>query len=175
MRKLAVFLSGLCVILRFLVLAHRVVVLSLVMVMRGGVVVTRRVMVMFSRRMFCHLSVLPLRRMRPDRKRGRKSSPARFARRSRIRSAARLHTGRQSFCDGGAPIGPASALAGPGAVFPALRRGLVFQLKEETGFPFALDPDTRPAKPYMMPLDRWRSWPTLPGYTVGSSPLPNGQ
>jgi hypothetical protein len=67
-RKFAVFLSGLCVILPFLVLAHRVVVLSLVMVMRRGVVVTGRVMVMFSRRMFCHLSVLPLRRMRPDRK-----------------------------------------------------------------------------------------------------------
>jgi hypothetical protein len=104
--KLAVFLSDLCVILRFLVLAHRVVVLSLVMVMRGGVVVTGRVMVMFSRRMFCHLSVLPLRRMRPDRKRVRNSSPARFAPAGPDQVSSKTDTGRQSFCDGGARIGP---------------------------------------------------------------------
>jgi hypothetical protein len=145
-RELAVLLSGLCVILRFLVLAHRVVVLSLVMVMRGGVVVTRRVVMMLSRRMFCHLSVLPLRRMRPDRKRGRKSSPARFAPAEPDQVSSKTDIGRQSFCDGGAPIGPAPALAGPGAVFPALRRGLVFQLKEEnrgSRSPWTLTPGRR--------------------------------
>jgi hypothetical protein len=105
-RKFAVFLSGLCVILRFLVLAHRVVVLSLVMVMRGGVVVTGRVMVMFSRRMFCHLSVLPLRRMRPNRKRVRNSSTTRFAPAGPDQVSGKTDTGRQSFCDGGARIGP---------------------------------------------------------------------
>jgi hypothetical protein len=125
-RKLAVFLSGLCVILRFLVLAHRVVVLSLVMVMRGGVVVTGRVMVMFSRRMFCHLSVLPLRRKRPDRKRVRNSSHARFAPAGRIRSAARPTLG--------------------GKAFVTAARGS--NLKP--GFPFVLDPDTRPAKLYII-------------------------
>jgi hypothetical protein len=104
-------------------------VLSLVMVMRGGVVVTGRVMVMFSRRMFCHLSVLPLRRMRPDGKRGRNSRPARFAPAGPDQVSSKTDTGRQSFCDGGAGIGPASALAGPGAIFPALRLGLVLRLK----------------------------------------------
>jgi hypothetical protein len=171
-RKLAVLLSGLCVILRFLVLAHRVVVLSLVMVMRGGVVVTRRVVMMLGRRMFCHLSVLPLRRMRPDRKRGRKSSPARFAPMRPDQVSRKTDTGRQSFCDGGARIGPASSwrcLSGPPP------RPCLSTQRRKQGFPFVPDPDTRPVKPYIRALDRWRGWLTLQDYTVGSSALPNGQ
>ena len=83
-REHAMFLSALGVILRFFVFAHRVMVLSLVMVMRGGVVVTGRV-VMLCRWMFCQLSVLPLCRMRSDRSMDQKAAPRGFRRQGRMR------------------------------------------------------------------------------------------
>jgi hypothetical protein len=43
-----------------LVFAHRVVMIGLVVMMRSGVVVTCRGVVMLGRRMFGHLNVLPL-------------------------------------------------------------------------------------------------------------------
>jgi hypothetical protein len=48
------------VVLRLFVFAHRVVMLSLMMVMRGGMVMTGRGMVMLGRRMLRHLNVLPV-------------------------------------------------------------------------------------------------------------------
>jgi hypothetical protein len=59
-REFAVFLSGLRVVLSLFVFAHRVVMLSLMMMMRGGMVMAGRGMMMLSRRMFRHLNVLPL-------------------------------------------------------------------------------------------------------------------
>jgi hypothetical protein len=59
-REFAMFLSGRRVMLGLFVFAARVVMIGLMVVMRGGVVVTGRSVVMFGRRMFCHLSVLPL-------------------------------------------------------------------------------------------------------------------
>jgi hypothetical protein len=59
-RLFAVFLGGLRVVLRVFVFAHRVVMLSLMMVMRGGMVMAGRDMVMLGGRMFRHLNVLPL-------------------------------------------------------------------------------------------------------------------
>jgi hypothetical protein len=59
-RKLAMFLGGLGVVLRLFVLAHCVMMLSLMMVMRGGVVMASRGVMMLGRRMFRHLNVLPL-------------------------------------------------------------------------------------------------------------------
>lgn len=59
-RKLAMFLGGLCVVLRLFVFAHRVVMVSLMMVMRGGMVMAGRRVMMLRRRMFRHLNVLPL-------------------------------------------------------------------------------------------------------------------
>jgi hypothetical protein len=155
-RKLAVFLSGLCVILRFLVLAHRVVVLSLVMVMRGGVVVTGRVMVMFSRRMFCHLSVLPLRRMRPDRKRVPNSSPARFAPAGPDQVSSKTDTGGKAFVTAARGSDLLRRWRGPGAVFPALCRGLVFSTqRRKPGFPFV--PDLTPGRRNLILCDGARS------------------
>ena len=58
--EFAVFLGGLRVVLRLFVFAHRVVMLSLMMMMRGGMVMTGRGMMMLSRRMFRHLNVLPV-------------------------------------------------------------------------------------------------------------------
>ena len=54
------FLGSLRVVLRLFVFAHRVVMLSLMMVMRGGMVMTGCGVMMLSRRMFRHLNVLPL-------------------------------------------------------------------------------------------------------------------
>jgi hypothetical protein len=59
-RQFAVFLSGLRVVLRLFVFAHRVVMLSLMMMMRGGMVMACRGMMMLGRRMSRHLNVLPL-------------------------------------------------------------------------------------------------------------------
>jgi hypothetical protein len=55
---LAMFVSRSCVLLRFLVLAEGVVMLGLMMMMRSGVVVSVRQVVMLTRRMLwrlCHL------------------------------------------------------------------------------------------------------------------------
>ena len=54
------FLGSLRVVLRLFVFAHRVVMLSLMMVMRGGMVMTGRGVMMLGRRMFRHLNVLPV-------------------------------------------------------------------------------------------------------------------
>ncbi len=54
------FLGSLRVVLGVFVFAHRVVMLSLMMVVRGGMVMTGRGVMMLGRRMFRHLSVLPL-------------------------------------------------------------------------------------------------------------------
>jgi hypothetical protein len=59
-RELAMVLGGLRVVLCLLVFAHRVVMIGLVVMMRSGVVVTSRGVVMLGRRMFGHLNVLPL-------------------------------------------------------------------------------------------------------------------
>lgn len=59
-RELAMFLGGRCMMLRLLVFAAHVVMVGLVVVMRSGVMVTGRGVVMLGRRMLCHLSVLPL-------------------------------------------------------------------------------------------------------------------
>ena len=59
-RELAMFLGGRCMMLRLLVLAAHVVMIGLMVVMRSGVMVTGRSVVMLGRRMFCHLSMLPL-------------------------------------------------------------------------------------------------------------------
>jgi hypothetical protein len=64
--ELAVLLSSLRVVLCLLVFAHRVVMIGLVVVMRSGVVVTGRGVVMLRRRMFRHLNVLPLSLIRSD-------------------------------------------------------------------------------------------------------------
>jgi hypothetical protein len=50
--QLAMMLGGLCVVLRVFVLVPRMVVGGLVMMMRGGVVVGGRLMVMFTGRMW---------------------------------------------------------------------------------------------------------------------------
>jgi hypothetical protein len=65
LRELAVVLSGLGVLLRLFVFAHRVVVLGLKVVMRGRVVVTSRGLMVLGRRMFRHLSA-PLFRIASD-------------------------------------------------------------------------------------------------------------
>jgi hypothetical protein len=65
-REFAMFLGGRCMMLRLLVLAAHVVMIRLVVVMRSGVMVTGRGVVMLRRRMFCHLSVLPLVRIGTD-------------------------------------------------------------------------------------------------------------
>ena len=59
-RKLAVILSCLGVVLRLFMFAHGMVMLSLMMVMGGGVVMTGRSMMMLCRWMFSHLNALPL-------------------------------------------------------------------------------------------------------------------
>jgi hypothetical protein len=64
-RELAMFLSGLGVLLRLFVLAHRVVVLGLKVVMRRRVVMTSRGLMVLRRRMFRHLSA-PLLRIASD-------------------------------------------------------------------------------------------------------------
>jgi hypothetical protein len=58
-RGLAVLAGRRCVVLRFFVLAARVMMLSLMVVMRCSVVVTSGGVMMLARRMFCHFSVLP--------------------------------------------------------------------------------------------------------------------
>ncbi len=58
--EVAMFLGSLRVVLGVFVFAHRVVMLSLMMVVRGGMVMTGRGVMMLGRRMFRHLSVLPL-------------------------------------------------------------------------------------------------------------------
>jgi hypothetical protein len=63
--KLAMFQRRFCVLLRLVVFADRMVMLSLMVVMRGGMVVGGRLVVMLTRRMFrclCHLDVLPFKR-----------------------------------------------------------------------------------------------------------------
>jgi len=59
------FLSGPGVMLRLIVFAERVVVLSLMVVMRGRVVMTSRGLMVLGRRMFRHLSA-PLFRIAYD-------------------------------------------------------------------------------------------------------------
>jgi hypothetical protein len=49
--KLAMFVSRGCVLLGFFVLAERMVMLGLMMMMRGGVVVSGRQVMMLTRRM----------------------------------------------------------------------------------------------------------------------------
>jgi hypothetical protein len=66
-REVAMFLGSLRVVLRVFVFAHRVVMLSLMMVMRGGMVMTGRGVMMLGRRMFRHLNVLPVLRLGSDR------------------------------------------------------------------------------------------------------------
>jgi hypothetical protein len=73
-RELAVFLSGLGVLLRLLVFTHRVVMLGLKMVMCGRVVMTSRVLMVLRRRMFRHLST-PLLRIASDPKVNRSIFP----------------------------------------------------------------------------------------------------
>jgi hypothetical protein len=58
-RKLAVILSCLGVVLRLFVFAHGMMMLSLMMVMGGGVVMTGRSVMMLCRWMFSHLNALP--------------------------------------------------------------------------------------------------------------------
>jgi hypothetical protein len=58
-RGLAMLAGGRCVVLRLFVLAARVMMLSLMVVMRCSVVVTSGGVMMLARRMFCHFSVLP--------------------------------------------------------------------------------------------------------------------
>jgi hypothetical protein len=58
-REFAMFLSGRRMMLGLCVLAACVVLLSLMMVMSGGVVVAGRSVVMLARRVFCHFAVLP--------------------------------------------------------------------------------------------------------------------
>ena len=53
-RKFAMFMSSRSVVLRLSMLADRMVMLCLMMVMCGGVMVSRRLVVMFTSRMFCH-------------------------------------------------------------------------------------------------------------------------
>lgn len=65
--ELAMFLGSLRVVLRLFVFAHRVVMLSLMMVMRGGMVMTGCGVMMLGRRMFRHLNVLPVLRLGSDR------------------------------------------------------------------------------------------------------------
>ena len=74
LRELAMFLSGPGVMLRLIVFAERVVVLSLMVVMRGRVVMTSRGLMVLGRRMFRHLSA-PLFRIAPDPKVTRSTSP----------------------------------------------------------------------------------------------------
>jgi hypothetical protein len=74
--ELAVFLSGFGVVLRLFVFAHRVVMLSLMMVMRGGMVMTGCGVMMLGRRMFRHLNVLPVLRLASDRSSIVRQSPA---------------------------------------------------------------------------------------------------
>jgi hypothetical protein len=59
-RKLAMFLGGLGVVLCLFMLAHCVMMLGLMMVMRGGVMMASRGVMMLGGRMFRHLNVLPL-------------------------------------------------------------------------------------------------------------------
>jgi hypothetical protein len=58
-REIAVVLSGLCVLLRLIVFADRVMMLSLKVVMRRRLVMTSRGHMMFGSRMFRHVSALP--------------------------------------------------------------------------------------------------------------------
>ena len=60
LREFAVLLSGRRMMLGLFVFAARVVMFSLMVVMRGSVVVARRGLMMLARRMFRHFSVLPL-------------------------------------------------------------------------------------------------------------------
>jgi hypothetical protein len=66
-RELAMFFRGLGVVLGLFVFAHCVVVLSLMAMMRSGVVMTGRVVMMLGRRTFCHLNVLRFLGIGPDR------------------------------------------------------------------------------------------------------------
>jgi hypothetical protein len=65
-REFAMFLSGRRMVLGLLVLAALVMVLGLMMVMGCSVVVASRGVVMLTRRMFCHFSVLQLHRFGSD-------------------------------------------------------------------------------------------------------------
>jgi len=61
--KLAMLMSRSCVLFGFVVLAERVVMLGLMMMMRCGVVVSGRLMMMLTRwmlRRLCHLNFLLL-------------------------------------------------------------------------------------------------------------------
>jgi hypothetical protein len=60
LREFAMFLSGRRMMLGLFVFSARVMMLSLMVVMRGRVVVARRGLMMPARRMFRHFSVLPL-------------------------------------------------------------------------------------------------------------------
>jgi hypothetical protein len=60
LREFAMFLSGRRMMLGLFVFAARVMMLSLMVVMRGSVVVARRGLMMLARRMFRHFSLLPL-------------------------------------------------------------------------------------------------------------------
>jgi hypothetical protein len=59
-RKLAMFLGGRCMMLCLFVFAALVVMVGLVVVMRSGVMVTGRTVVMLGRRMFCHFERAPV-------------------------------------------------------------------------------------------------------------------
>jgi hypothetical protein len=65
--EFAMFLGRLRVMLGVFVFAHRVVMLRLMMVMRGGMVMTGRGVMVLGRWMFRHLSVLPLTWFESDR------------------------------------------------------------------------------------------------------------
>ena len=67
-RELAMFFGGRCMVLGLIVLAARVVMLSLMVVMRRRMVVAGCGVMMLLRRVFCHLSALPLLRIGSDRK-----------------------------------------------------------------------------------------------------------
>jgi hypothetical protein len=56
--KVAMFPSRSCVLLGFFMLAERMVMLGLMMMMRRGVVVSGRLMMMFTRWMLRHLNFL---------------------------------------------------------------------------------------------------------------------
>ena len=64
-RQLAMVLGGRGVVLGLIVLAARVVMLSLMVMMRGRMVVAGCGVMMLLRRVFCHLSA-PLRPIAPD-------------------------------------------------------------------------------------------------------------
>jgi hypothetical protein len=68
-RELAMFFSCFRVMLRLFVFAHRVMVVSLMVMMGGGVVMTCRGVMMFGGRVFRHLSALRFDWVWSDRRR----------------------------------------------------------------------------------------------------------